>query len=63
MFKADDKGIIHENNYLLMAVIAIMVIWPAVFVYLIFYDMYKGNKFRPFYMAVWPFMILFELMW
>jgi len=52
----------HENNYLLMAVIAIVFIWPAVFVYLICYDMYKGNKFRPFYRAAWPFMVLFELM-
>jgi len=53
---------IHENNNLLMVVIAIIIIWPAVFVYLIFYDMHKGNNFRPFYRAVWPFMILFELM-
>jgi len=52
---------IHENNYLLMVVIAIIIIWPAVFVYLICYDMVKGNNFRPLYRAAWPFMILFDI--
>ncbi len=52
---------IHEINYTLYLMIGVAIVWPLVFLGLIMFDYLQGDKFRPFYRAVWPFVIVLEL--
>lgn len=51
----------YQINYKLIAFLFVVVTWPFVFIFLIIRDFLKGNKFRPFYRAAWPFIMLMEV--